>query len=70
MLDMDLQKTRAQIKEMKAGLKMLEDSAENARTDMHTHYHKNPAGWESPFEEIDVRRMLLYNPHTKEHDQD
>lgn len=53
------QKMRAQIKEMKARMQMLEAGAENAGADMRIRYQKNLSDWKSRFEEIETKLNRL-----------
>lgn len=53
------QKMRAQIKEMKARMQMLEAGAENAGADMRIKYQKNLNDWKSRFEEIEAKLNRL-----------
>ncbi|NJC98021.1 MAG: hypothetical protein C3F07_15930 [Anaerolineales bacterium] len=53
------QKMRAQIKEMKAGMQMLEARAENTGADMRIQYQKNMNDWKSRIEEIEAKLNKL-----------
>lgn len=53
------QKMRAQIKEMKARMQMLEAGAENAGADMRIRYQRNLSDWKSRFEEIETKLNRL-----------
>ena len=58
-MDAYKQKARAQIKEMKAKMQMLEAQAEKAGADMRIKYEKNLNDWKSRFDNIDMRLNKL-----------
>ena len=49
------QKVRAQIKELKAKMQMLEADAEKTSADMRIQYQKNLDDWKSRFQEIEMK---------------
>ena len=54
-LDAYQQKVRAQIKEMKAKMQMLEAGAEKASADMRIRTQKNLGEWKSRFREVEMK---------------
>lgn len=54
-IDAYKQKTRAQIKEMKARMQIFEANAERASADMRIKYHKNLDDWKSRFEDVEMK---------------
>ena len=54
-LDAYKQKVRAQIKEMKAKMQMLEAGAEKNNADMRIKYQKNMSDWESRFKDVETK---------------
>jgi len=55
------QKTRAQIKEMKAKMQIFEASAEKAGADMRIKYQKNLDEWKSRFDDVENKLSELSN---------
>ena len=54
-LDAYKQKVRAQIKEMKAKMQMLEAGAEKNSADMRIKYQKNMSDWKSRFKDVEMK---------------
>ena len=55
------QKIRAQIKEMKAKMQMLEAGAEKTSAEMRIKYQKNLNDWRSRFTDVEMRLEKLSN---------
>ena len=60
-LDVYQQKVRAQIKEMKAKMQLLEAGAEKTSADMRIKYQKNLDDWKSRFKDVETRLEKLSN---------
>ena len=60
-LDAYQQKVKAQIKEMKAKMRMFEAGTEKANANMRLKYQKNLDNWKSRFKDVETRLEKLSN---------
>ncbi len=67
-LDAYKQKVRAQIKEMKAKMQMLEAGAEKNGADMRIKYQKNMSDWKSRFKDVEMKLDKMSNSAEKSWD--
>lgn len=68
-LDAYRQKVRAQIKEMKAKMQMLEARAEKSNADIRIKYQKNMNDWKSRFNEVETKLEKLSDSAEKSWDE-
>ena len=67
-LDAYKQKVRAQIKEMKAKMQMLEARAEKSDANIHIKYQKNMNDWKSRFNDVETKLDKLSDSAEKSWD--
>ena len=68
-LDAYKQKVRAQLKEMKAKMQMLETRAEKSNADIRIKYQKNISDWKSRFKDIEMKLDKLSDSAEKSWDE-
>jgi ElaB/YqjD/DUF883 family membrane-anchored ribosome-binding protein len=68
-LDAYKQKVRAQIKEMRAKMQMLEAGAEKNSANMRIKYQKNMSDWKSRFKDIEMKLDKLSDSAEKSWDE-
>lgn len=68
-LDAYKQKVRAQIKEMKTKMHMLEADVEKNNADMRIKYQKNMSDWKSRFKDVEMKLDKLSNSAEKSWDE-
>ncbi len=68
-LDAYKQKVRAQIKEMKAKMQMLEAGAEKNSADMRIKHQKNMSDWKSRFKDVEMKLDKMSNSAGKSWDE-
>ena len=67
-LDAYKQKVRAQIKEMRTKMQMLEAGAEKTSADMRIEYQKNMSDWKSRFKDVETKLDKLSDSTEKSWD--
>lgn len=67
-LDAYKQKVRAQIKEMRAKMQMLQAGAEKNNADMRIKYQKNISAWKSRFKDVEIKLDKLSDSTEKSWD--